>query len=211
MFDTNKANFAVLTLRIDTLEIKESRKGEPYAIAQAALPMGEGRPEMPFRLIVTNRLTTVLSAGKTFTLLGTLGYEEREDQAVYLFFPYKYQKADRPRNFVKLTLRAGQDAEGRYSAAGNFWARVRAAYHQGKDPEGNWKSSLWLNVKAFSREGEDSLALRISELQKGQRIHITGHLVYDVFEGRPYLDLIASRATLAADEPEEEALAGEPG
>jgi hypothetical protein len=56
MFDTKKANFAVLTLRIDTLEVKESRKGEPYGIARAAQAIGEGRLEIPFRLIVTNRL-----------------------------------------------------------------------------------------------------------------------------------------------------------
>ncbi len=91
MSDNKFKNFAVLTLDIQSVEVKESKKGGQYAIAQALLQPGEGeRSEarsMPFRVIVNNGLTKVLKAGTTMTLVGHIGYEEKDGKAVYLFFP----------------------------------------------------------------------------------------------------------------------------
>jgi hypothetical protein len=211
MSDNQVANFAVLTLNIQTIEVKQPQQGESYAVAQAVLPMGEGRPEMPFRLIITNRLVKVLKPGKTFTLLGQLGYEEQDGQPVYLFFPYKFEGAERPRNFAQLTVRAGQDAEGRYTAAGNFWSRVRAAFGQGKDPEGNWRPSLWLNAKAFTRNGDERLPAVLNALSKGDLFKVSGRLAYEVYEGRPNLDLIATNVAACETPVDAGELAGEPG
>jgi hypothetical protein len=78
-----------------------------------------------------------------------------------VFVPTKVEPAPsdgKLRNYVILTLRAGQDAESRYSDAGNFWTRVRMALSQGKDASGNYKPSLWLTVKGFtSKDGDETV------------------------------------------------------
>ena len=209
-------NFAVLTLAIQTVEVKESKKGEKYALAQAALPMGEGQPPMPFRVIVTNGLTRVLKAGKTFTLLGRIGYEEKgeEKAPVFLFFPTKFQESEkaasaqaagaaRPRNFAQLTLRAGQDPEGRYTAAGALWCRARMALGQGKDQRGDWKPSLWLTTKAFARAGDETLPQMLNSIEKGNLLTVSGRLAYEVYEEKAHVSLIASK--IEGDNAEEKA------
>jgi len=187
-------NFAVLTLSIQTVEVKESKKGETYAVAQAALPMGEGQPPMPFRVIVTNGLTKVLKAGKTFTLLGRIAYEEHgeEKQPVFLFFPTKFEESEKPRNFFQVTLRSSEP-EGRYTAAGAFWCRARMSLGQGKDQRGNWKPSLWLTVKAFTREGDETLPMLLNSVEKGERVTVSGRLAYEVYEDKANVSLIASK------------------
>ncbi len=205
-------NFAVLTLTLQTVEVKESKNKEPYAVAEATLAMGEGKPPMPFRVIVTNGLTRVLKAGKTMTLVGHIGYEENDGQPSYLFFPYKFEEPEKPRNFVMLTLRSSEP-EGRYTPTGMFWCSARMALGQGKDRDGSWKPSLWLTAKAFSRDGDEALPLALSTVEKGELVTISGRLGYEIYEEKGYVSLVASKIEGDnAAEPAEtnDELSGEP-
>jgi len=187
MSDNKFKNFAVLTLAIQSVEVKESKKGGQYAIAQALLQPGEGeRPEtkpMPFRVIVNNGLTKVLKAETTMTLVGHLGYEEKDGKASYLFFPYKFEETKQPRSFAQLTLRAGQEVTSRYTDSGIFWAHTRMALGMGKDEKEEYKPSLWLNVKAFSRDGDQTLVQKLTAVAKGSLVTVSGRLTYE-----PYTD-----------------------
>ena len=184
MSDHKFKNFTVLTLDIHAVEVKESKKGGQYAVAQAFLPMDDANPPMPFRVVATNGLIRVLKPETTLTLVGHIGYEEKDGKATYLFFPYKFEPSEKPRNFVQLTLRAGQSADCRYTDAGAFWGRIRMALGMGKDEKGEYKPSLWLTVKAFSRDGDETLPQKLAAIAKGSLATITGRLTYEVFTGK---------------------------
>jgi len=187
-------NFAVFTVDIRSVEQKTSKEGKPYAVAAALLPM-EDDP-MPLRIVALNGLAASIVTGQ-LTLVGRLGYDEKDGQGTVVFFPTKVEPAPsdgKLRNYVNLTLRAGQDAESRYSDAGKFWARVRMALSQGKDAGGNYKPSLWMTVKGFtSKEGDDAVPQALALLSKGALATITGRLAYEVSEtnGKGYLNLVA--------------------
>jgi hypothetical protein len=199
-------NFAVFTVDIRSVEQKTSKEGKPYAIANAVLPM-EDDP-MPLRIVavdgkaIENSIAASIVTGQ-LTLVGRLGYDEgdakhrSEGKGTVVLFPTKVEPAPsdgKLRNYVNLTLRAGQDAEPRYSDAGNFWTRVRMALSQGKDASGNYKPSLWLTVKGFtSKEGDETVPQALAQLNKGDLATITGRLTYEVSatNGKGYFNLIA--------------------
>lgn len=193
MSDNKFKNFAVLTLDIHSVEVKESKKGGQYAVAQATLPMGEGKPALPFRVIVNNGLVKVLKAETSKTLVGHIGYEEKDGKPVYLFFPYKFEESDKPRNFVQLTLRAGKDADCRYTEGGVFWGFIRMALGMGKDDKGEYKPSLWFTVKAFSREGDETLVHKLAAITKGSLSTVSGRLSYEVYNDKGSVGIVASK------------------
>jgi len=195
MSDNKFKNFAVLTLDIHSVEVKESKKGGQYAVAQATLPMGEGKPALPFRVIVNNGLVKVLKAETSKTLVGHIGYEEKDGKPIYLFFPYKFEDSDKPRNFAQLTLRCGVEAECRYTDAGAFWGHSRMALGMGKDEKGEYKPSLWLTVKAFSRDGDETLPQKLAAIAKGSLVNVSGRLTYEIYKDKGYTSLIASKIT----------------
>lgn len=188
-------NFTVLTVDIHSVEHKTSKEGRPYALASASLPMEKGEP-MPLRIVTMSEPATSIARGR-FTLIGRLGYDEKGDEGIVVLFPMTVEEppADgKLRNFVNLTLRAGQEAEGRYSEGGKFWARVRMALSQGKNEDGSYKPSLWLTVKGFtSKEGVETIPQTLSKLNKGDLAVISGRLTYDVSStnGKGYINLIA--------------------
>ena len=194
-------NFAVFTVDISSVEQKTSKEDKPYAIASATMPMEKGE-DMPLRIVAVDDIAASIATGQ-LTLVGHLGYEEKGDRSMVLFFPTKVEPAPgdgKLRNHVILTLRAGQDAESRYSAAGNYWTRVRMALGQGKDVFGNYKPSLWLTVKGFtSRNGDETLPQALAKLSKGDLATITGRLTYDVSASndKGYVNLIASKVEVA--------------
>ena len=151
-------NFAVFTVDIRSVEHRTSKEGKPYAVAAAMLPM-EDDP-MPLRVVALDGVAASLTTGQQ-TLVGRLGYDEKDEKSTIVLFPTKVEPAPsdgKLRNYVILTLRAGQNAESRYSDAGNFWTRLRMALSQGKDASGNYKPSLWLTVKGFtSKEGDEAV------------------------------------------------------
>lgn len=188
-------NFAVFTVDISSVEQKISKEGKPYAVASATLPMEKGDP-MSLRIVALNGIAASIVTGQ-HTLVGRLGYDEKDGKGTIVFFPTKVEPAPsdgKLRNYVNLTLRAGQDAESRYSDAGNFWTRVRMALSQGKDASGNYKPSLWLTVKGFtSKEGEEAVPQALAKLNKGELASITGRLAYEVSasNGKGYVNLVA--------------------
>jgi hypothetical protein len=157
--------------------------------------MEKGVP-MPMRIIARDSVATSVVTGQS-TLVGRLGYTENDGQGTILFFPIKVEPAPsdgKLRNYVNLTLRVGQDSDCRYSAAGNFWGRVRMVLSQGRDINGNYRPSLWLTVKGFtSKEGDQTVPQALAELRKGDLATVTGRLAYEVStsNGRGYFNLIA--------------------
>jgi len=144
-------NFAVFTVDISSVEQKTSKEGKAYAIACASLPIEKGDP-VPVRIVALDSMAACIVTGQS-TLVGRLGYDEKDRQGLLVIYPTKVEPAPsdgKLRNYIKLTLRAGQEAESRYSEAGKFWGRVRMALSQGKDTSGNYKPSLWLTVKGFT-------------------------------------------------------------
>ena len=187
-------NFAVFTVDISSVEQKTSKEGKPYAVASATLPME--KDTMPLRIVALNGIAASIVTGQ-HTLVGRLGYDEKDGKGTIVFFPTKVEPAPsdgKLRNYVNLTLRAGQDAESRYSDAGNFWTRVRMALSQGKDASGKYKPSLWLTVKGFtSKEGDETVPQALAKLNKGELASITGRLAYEVStsNGKGYVNLMA--------------------
>ena len=188
-------NFAVFTVDISSVEQKTSKEGQPYALAHATLPMNKGDP-MPMRIVALNSVATSIVAGQS-TLVGRLGYDEKDGQGMLVFFPTRVEPAPsdgKLRNYVILTLRVGQESDCRYSEAGKFWGRVRMALSQGKDDNGSYKPSLWLTVKGFtSKEGDETVPLALAKLHKGELATVTGRLNYEVSpaNGKGYFNLVA--------------------
>ena len=190
-------NFAVFTVDISSVKQKTSKVGETYAIAYASLPIEKGVP-MPMRIVALNSVATSIVTGQS-TLVGRLGYDEKDGQGTIVVFPTKIEPAPsdgKLRNYVCLTLRAGQDSNCRYSDAGNFWGRVRMALGQGKDTSGNYRPALWLTVKAFtSKEGDQTVPQALATLRKGDLATVAGRLVYEISasNGKGYFNLVAYR------------------
>lgn len=188
-------NFAVLTVDISSVERKISKGGQGYSLASATLPMQKGEP-MPIRIVGLDSIATAIIPGK-FTLIGGLGYDVKDGQGTIVFFPTRIEPAPadgKLRNYVCLTLRAGQDSDCRYSDAGNFWGRVRMVLSQGRDLNGNYKPSLWLTVKGFTdKDGKDTVPLALSDLRKGDLSTVTGRLIYEISKsnGKAYISLVA--------------------
>ena len=200
-------NFAVFTVDISSIEQKNSQEGTTYANASATLLMAKGDP-MPVRIIALGSIAATIATGQS-TLVGRIGYDEKEGTGTIVFFPAKVERAPsdgKLRNYVCLTLRVGKDSDCRYSDAGKFWGRVRMALSQGKDSSGNYKPSLWLTVKGFtSKEGDETVPQALSKLRKGDLATITGRLAYEVStsNGKGYFNLVAYKVeALQAVQPE---------
>ncbi len=131
-------------------------------------------------------------------------------------------------NYAKLTVRVGTTPEARTAASGQVWAKARVAVSMGKAAESkDYKPSLWLTAKAFSRDGDASLPEALAALEKGTLVTLSGRLAYDEYttnagEKRSDLSLLvykiepfesdaagapqpAGAADAAFDPPEEEA------
>jgi hypothetical protein len=193
-------NFAVFTVDISSVEQKTSKTGQAYALAFASLPMQKGGA-MPLRIIALDAFAAPLKPGTT-TLVGHLGYEEKDGQGMLLFFPTRIEPAPtdgRYRNYVYLSLRVGQDGDCRYSAAGHFWGRVRMTLSQGKDSTGKYKPSLWLTVKGFTRkDGDETIPRMLAGLRKGDLAAVTGRLLYETSlkNRKGYFNLMANKVEI---------------
>jgi hypothetical protein len=203
-------NFSILTVllgRVSNGTTKED--GKPYAVASASLAMGVGKPAMPVKVVLLGELAHAgpVKEGNTLTFLGKLLYDQKKDgHGALVLRPYQIQEhVDPARNFVKLTLRAGTEPEPRYSDGGTYWARLRAALGQGKDPDGNWKPSAWFTIKGFTHEGDESVPQALSALKKGSLFTVSGRLGYDQSQDglKEYYSLYAVKVeSLAAEETE---------
>ena len=201
---TNKIqNFAILTVLLGNITSGKTKEdGKPYAVASASLSMGEGKPAMPIKVVLLGELAQAVSfkTGSTLTFLGKLLYEQKKDgHATLVLRPYQIQEqVDSPRNFVKLTVRAGTEPEPRYSDGGTYWARLRAALGQGKDADGQWKPSAWFTVKGFTRHNDESVPQALCTLAKGSLFTVSGRLGYELSADghKAYYNLYAAKVEI---------------
>jgi single-stranded DNA-binding protein len=101
-------------------------------------------------------------------------------------------------NFVKLTGRIGTEPEPRYTADGNLWVKARVSISMGKADDGQYKPSLWLTAKAFTRDGDATLPEALNNLKKGDLVTLSGRLAYEEYttakgEKRSDLSLLVNK------------------
>jgi hypothetical protein len=201
-------NYIALTAQVSGVEHKTSKAGKPYAVATATVAQNEGQPPLSLRVVALDKVSEKLAEGVR-TLVGRLGYEEdRDGRGALVLYPSKVEDAPadgRARNYANLTLRVGADPYAAYSRAGRFWARLRAFLSMGKAADGeHYKPSLWLTVKAFDKDGDESLPSMIAALGKGEMVTFTGRLAWEVYKERGSLALFAFKAEALAAVPAEE-------
>jgi hypothetical protein len=202
-------NFSVLTVKILTVDSKTSKGGEPYTTAEAQFQSGQ--VTVPVRVVALNGLSSKIKAGTEPTLVGRLGYEESREGSRLVLFPEKVQYPITPdgkavhRNFVSLTLRAGTDGDGRFSNKnGDLWARMRAALGFGKDSHGSYRPSLWLTIKAFTRDGDSSLPESLQEFSKGDLFEVSGRLTAEVYKEKLQYSVTARKLVPIVSQPTSE-------
>jgi single-stranded DNA-binding protein len=192
-------NYFVLSGQVSDIQNKQTKEGKPYATATALLFTGVGKERMPVKVVALDDSSSDLKEG-TSTLVSRLGYEEqlREGKKIlrFLLFLYRVEPVEtgKPRNLALLSLRLGKEVVTGYSKNGKMWARVRAAFDQGKDKEGGYRPSLWLDLKAFaSKDGDQSAPVELSGFKKGDRVNVTGRIEYGTYQGKPQLSLVATK------------------
>jgi hypothetical protein len=102
-------------------------------------------------------------------------------------------------NFVKLSVFAGKDGDLRISSKGKPWSMCRVSLGMGKDEQGDYKPSLWLTAKAFTKQdGDESLAHALGDVKKGDLLLLSGRLAYEEYtteqgEKRSDVQLLVSK------------------
>lgn len=92
---------------------------------------------------------------------------------------------NRPSNYVILTLMAIAAGEMKVSQAGHPFSYVRAFLSQGKDKDGEYKPSLFFDVKAFSKDDSiPALVQSIADVQNKERFTVKGRLGMEEWTGQ---------------------------
>jgi len=92
---------------------------------------------------------------------------------------------NRPSNYVILTLMAISAGEMKVSQAGHPFSFVRAFLSQGKDKDGEYKPSLFFDVKAFSKDDSiPALVQSIADVQNRERFTVKGRLGMEEWTGQ---------------------------
>ena len=142
-------------------------------------------------------------------MVGRLAYEEHPGSegtanglVLFLHRTEPVPEDGRTRNFLLLTLRLGEDPETCVSKHGMLWGHSRAALGQGRDANGSYRPSLWLDLKAFtSHEGDRTAPLALGSFHKGDLVNVNGRISHKVHNGQPRFALIASRIEPFEPEP----------
>jgi hypothetical protein len=193
-------NYAVLTGCITSVERKQDKKGNPYARAQALIRTECDRDPLCIKIVALNGSAENLKEGDA-TLVGRLAYEEhprpeRTSSGLILFLHRAEPMPEdgKMRNFLLLTLRIGNDPETKVSKHGMLWGHARAALGQGRDENGAYKPSLWLDLKTFTHhDGDRTTPLALVSFHKGDLVNVSGRISHKVHNGRPRITLIANR------------------
>lgn len=193
-------NYVVLSGNVQGIQQRQSKAGKPYATAQGFIATGFGGESMPVRVVAVNGTSAMLKEGKQI-LIGRLGYEESQPNnqlaSQLILFVQRidaFPTDGKLRNLAIFTLRLGEKALPRRAQNGKPWIQVRAALPQGKDRQGTYMPSLWLNLKAFPLSDQDpGIIYSLAEFGKGDPINITGQIRYEVYRGKGSLSVIASR------------------
>jgi hypothetical protein len=193
-------NYAVLTGSITSIERKQDKTGNPYARAQALIRTEYDRDPLCIKIVALNGSVENLKEGDA-TLVGRLAYEEhsgpeRTSSGLILFLhrAEPIPEDGTMRNFLLLTLRIGKEPETNVSKQGKLWGHARAALGQGKDENGTYKPSLWLDLKAFTHhDGDRTAPLALGSFHKGDLVNVSGRISHKVHNGRPHFALIANK------------------
>jgi len=92
-------------------------------------------------------------------------------------------------NRVQIIGNLGRESELKYTNDGRAWVRTSIAVYQG-----DGKPTMWLQVKAFAQKAgsgwDDSVPVALAECAKGDRVQLTGKLVYEEreYNGVTYRD-----------------------
>ena len=120
---------------------------------------------------------------------------------------------NRPSNYVILTLRAIGDGTSQYAQSGKPWAKVRAFLSQGKDESGEYRPSVFFDVKAFSKdENLGGAVAAIASIANKSYFTVKGRLAMEEWMGKEdgnkhqQLVLIASKIEPFSFDQNEEAL-----
>ena len=103
-------------------------------------------------------------------------------------------------NYVELTVHLSAP-EMKYTAAGAAWTKARAFVSMGKIKDSDeYKPALWLTIKAFTRDGDDSLPQALNAYEKGAIMTVSGRLAYEEWtteEGETRGTLVVIAAALS--------------
>ena len=193
-------NYAVLTGCIASVEHKQDKKGNPYARAQALIRTECDRDPLCIKIVALNGSAESLKEGNA-TLIGRLAFEEHPEPGkassgliLFLHRTEPMPEDGKMRNFLLLTLRIGKDPETNVSKQGMLWGHARAALGQGKDENGAYKPSLWLDLKAFTHhDGDRTVPLALGYFHKGDLVNVSGRISHKIHNGQLRFALIANR------------------
>lgn len=203
------SNFVVFTVDTEEIASRTAKSGKSFAEGWAHHVQAD-ESDLIFKLLAFGDVQ--IPSNQTVTVLGKLGYEEKEGERTPLIFVDKTEKFDPqrgPRDYVKLTVRVFEQPELKYSQNGRAWCVVKAFLSMGKDAQGNYKPSFWLRLKAFAKEtdgGEfdESLPLALNNLGKGDLVTVGGSLMVSYYEDRAYYEVIARQLEAFAPEVAED-------
>lgn len=136
----------------------------------------------------------------------------RQNLVVFVDQVKPVEEGKEPSAWVNLTLRTIKDGHFAYTSAGKPWVGTRASMSQGKDRDGEWKPSFFVDVKYFAKEETDGLPEALSS--KGVRFDAKGFLEVEQYEiegeKRSKLVFNVRNAEIRASAEPVEELAGEP-
>jgi single-stranded DNA-binding protein len=96
---------------------------------------------------------------------------------------------NRPSNYFIVTARAyrsGEDTGGvQLTKNGQPIAKCRASVSMGKDKEGEYKPSMWVELVGFTREGDDpnEVTEAVGALEAGDYVTVKGRLAMEEWTG----------------------------
>lgn len=198
----SKQNYIALTATVQSCEVKTAAKsGKPYVTASAIAKIG--KEDVPVRIVINDRAEPL--PAETFTFVGSLSYEEWSGRdgklhQVLVVIVTKVEAVRKPANYVYLTVRAVRDGEARYAPNGRMWTKIRGMKGFGKNLDGSWKPSLFLDIKAFAAntadEGEepifdDRVPEAMSLVTKGMDFTVKGSLSFEIYKDKACFGVIA--------------------
>ncbi len=151
-------NHCMLTGEILEQERKTSRKGSVYCTGHCQIKGLEVK--VPFRAF--GDAVQHIQVGETLVLIGSFRYEA--EQLLLMVNEVQVPIGEKPENHCQLTLRAGKDGVLKYSQKGVAWSYISAALSMGKDKDGKYRDSLWVDVKGFAKGDDESTPLSIASL-----------------------------------------------
>ena len=187
-------NHCMLTGQILEQEHKTSRKGNTYLTGRCQMKGLDVK--LPFRAF--GEAAQQIQAGETYVMIGSFRFQS--EQLMLMINEVQVPINKQPENHCQLTLRAGKDGELKYSQKGNAWAYTSAALSMGKDKNGDYRPSWWVDVKGFAKGDDESIPLSISSLGKGDLFTVSGRLTHRLYKDRSFWSIIADESICIPEE-----------